>query len=171
MVMKLHEEESFYALIGSAEMLLNATTENEARSGANALRASLVMANAVIGESLKENEPQTKQQNREKASVVVNIETLEEKYALAISVAEKEYNDTEGDLTRAVIAALESDRIDDLPTVDQIEILAWNLYLEWCVGEEITRPNGLLPCNWEHVQKSTWVNIARRAIHMMEFAR
>lgn len=168
--MNLREEEAFYALIGSAEMLLNSTTEEGAKSAANALRSSLIMANNTISDSLKEDEPKEKQTNQEKYKPPVDFETLEQKYAVAIEVAEKEYRDTEGDLTRATIAAMESDRVDDLPTVDQLEILAWNLYLEWCVGEERTRPNGLLPCNWEHIQKSTWVNIARRAIHMMDFA-
>ncbi len=168
--MNLREEEAFYALIGSAEMLLNATTEEGAKSAANALRSSLIMANNTISDSLKECEPQKKQINQEKARPPVDIETLEQKYATAVEVAEKEYRNTEGDLTRAIISAMESDRVDDLPTIDQVEILAWNLYLEWCVGEGITRPNGLLPCNWEHIHKSTWVNIARRAIHMMDFA-
>ncbi len=101
-------------------------------------------------------------------------DALKSKYEFAIEAGEKAYTDTEGNLERAIVAALEDwegDKINDLPTVDQIEILAQNLYLEWCVGEEITQPNGLLPCNWEHVKKSMWVNIARRAIHMMEFAR
>lgn len=93
------------------------------------------------------------------------------KYAIPIAVAEREYNDTEGDLTRAVIAALDSDRINDLPSIDQIDILAWNLYQQYCVDEDIQNPNYGRPVNWEHVNKTTWRNIARRAIHMMEFAK
>lgn len=98
-------------------------------------------------------------------------EMQEQKYYAPLQAAWTTYNDTEGDLEAAIIAALQSDRLDDLPTSDAIEILAFSLYLEWCIAEQITQPNGLLPINWEHARKSTWVNLARRAIHMMEFAR
>ncbi len=86
--MNLREEEAFYALIGSAEMLLNATTEEGAKSAANALRSSLIMANNVIASTATMEEP-------------------ENKYAEAIEAGEKAYQDTEGDLTAAIIAALQ----------------------------------------------------------------
>ena len=98
-------------------------------------------------------------------------EDLGYKYATPLREAEKAYCDTEGDLDSAVLAALECDRVNDLPSVDQIEILAWNLYMEYCIGEDIQRVPYGRPVNWEHVKKSTWTNIARRAIQMMEFAR
>lgn len=97
---------------------------------------------------------------------------LEFKYAIALNAANREYIDTEGNLDRAVIAALESDRIDDLPMIEQVEVLAWSLYTEYCINEDIQNPHyNSRPCNWEGVQKNTWMNIARRAILMMQFAR
>lgn len=98
-------------------------------------------------------------------------EDLGYKYATPLQQAEKAYRDTEGDLDSAVIAALECDRVSDLPSVDQVEILAWNLYMQYCVDEDIQRVPFGRPVNWEHVRKSTWINIAQRAIQMMEFAR
>lgn len=101
----------------------------------------------------------------------VMIDDQQYKYAVAIDAAEREYSDTEGDLTRTIIAALDSDRVNDLPSVDQIEILAWNLYQQYCIDEDIQHPHYGRPVNWEHVSKTTWKNIALRAIQMMEFAR
>lgn len=93
------------------------------------------------------------------------------KYATPIAVGEHEYNNTEGNLDAAIVAALECDRVNDLPTIDQVDILAWNLYQQYCIDEDIQNTTYGRPINWEHVNKTTWRNIARRAIHMMEFAR
>ena len=97
-----------------------------------------------------------------------------EKYEAEIAIAEREYRDTEGDLTRAVIAALchkDADSIDHLPSIDQSEIMAWELYTlhhrlkgEW-------QSDYAPPKNWEGVHKQRWIKMANHAMMLMNFAR